>query len=112
MLTALPLCSAHPAARSVLQADRRALGQYTGQHYPAHVNPWQRLVGTRAEPRRMANPGFVFFAVVVALGQTALGVSALTDGRTLQAVVGLGLAAFFGGWATATLRNRHRKHNP
>lgn len=59
----------------------------------------------------MTNPGFVSFAVVVALGQAALGVSAFTDGRTLQAVVGLGLAAFFGGWATATMRKRQRKHS-
>ena len=111
MLTALTLLFGSSCCSKVsLKPIAEHPGQYTGRHYPAHVHPWQRLVGTRAEPRRMANPGFVF-AVVVALGQAALGVSAFTDVRTLQAVVGLGPAAFFGGWAIVTMRNRQRKHS-
>ena len=70
------------------------------------VNPWQRLVGTRAEPRRVANPGIVFLALVLALGWFLLGVSALTDGRTVQGMVGLGLAVIFPAWTTSIRRKR------
>lgn len=57
----------------------------------------------------MANPGFVFLAFVLAAGQAVLGTSALTDGRMLQGIVGLGIAALFAGWAVTSLRRRQRE---
>ena len=71
------------------------------------MNLWQRLVGTRAEPRRVANPGIFIFALFLSVAWFYLGMSALTDGRKLQGVVGLGLAVVFTAWAISTRRQRH-----
>jgi uncharacterized membrane protein YhaH (DUF805 family) len=70
------------------------------------MNSWQRVVGTRAEPRRVSNPGVVFLAVVLAIAALYLGMSALTDGRTAQGVVWLAMAVAYVGWAAVTLRRR------
>lgn len=83
-----------------LSAGRR------NQRHPPRVNSWRRLVRTGAEPQGVAHPGLLLLAAFLAVGHSALGVSAFTDGRALQGVVGLGIAACFAGWAVATLRRR------
>lgn len=72
------------------------------------MNPWQRLVGTQDEPRRVANPGVVFLAVVLFIGALYLGLSALTSGRTGQGVGWLAMAACYVGWAAIMLRRRRK----
>jgi hypothetical protein len=54
----------------------------------------------------VANPGIVAVALALTVGWLYLGMSALTDGRSLQGVVGVGLAVGFAGWAIGTLRKR------
>lgn len=72
-------------------------------------NLWQRLVGTQAEPRRVAATSIVrLLPAVFALGWFYLGLSALTDGRRLQGALGLTLAVAFTGCAVATLRSSAR----
>ena len=83
---------------------RRPAG--TEPRYRPHVNPWQRLAGTRAEPRRVANPGIASFYLVFAIAWLYLGFSAMTDGRTVQGVIGLGLALASSALAVSTRRKR------
>ena len=54
----------------------------------------------------MANPGMVFSYSVFAIGWLSLGLSAMTDGRTLQGVIGLGLAGASAALAISTARKR------
>lgn len=54
----------------------------------------------------MANPGVVFLALVLATGALSLGMSALTDGGTVQGAVWLVLAVGYAGWAATILRKR------
>lgn len=70
------------------------------------MNPWQRLVGTRAKPRRVASPGVVVFACLLAVAWLYLGISALTDGRRVQGLIALGLAVASTGLAVTTMRKR------
>jgi TRAP-type mannitol/chloroaromatic compound transport system permease large subunit len=72
------------------------------------MNPWQRLVGTQEEPRRVANPGVVFLAVVLVIGTLYLGLSALTSGRAVQGVGWLAMAIGYVGWVVILLRRRLR----
>lgn len=48
------------------------------------MSGWQRLVGTGTEARRVANPGIVAVALLLALCWLYLGASALADGRAVQ----------------------------
>jgi hypothetical protein len=54
----------------------------------------------------VANPGIFAVALALTVGWLYLGVSALTDGRSLQGVVGVGLAVAFAGCAIGILRKR------
>lgn len=74
------------------------------------MNPWQRLVGTQEEPRRVANPGVVFLAVVLVIGALYLGLSALTSGRIVQGVGWLAMAVGYVGWTAIILRRRRKAH--
>lgn len=73
------------------------------------MNPWQRLVGTREEPRRVGNPGVVFGHGVLAAGWLYIGLSALTDGRTIQGALGLGLALASSALAYNVWRKRRNE---
>lgn len=52
----------------------------------------------------MKSRGLGVFALILAIGWLYLGVSRLTDGRTLEGVLGLVLALSFIGWAIVTAR--------
>lgn len=54
----------------------------------------------------MANPGIVFFYLLFAIGWLYLGLGAMTDGRTIQGVIGLGLALASLAFAVGTRRKR------
>ncbi len=53
-----------------------------------------------------SEPGIFAVSLALTVAWLYLGVSALTDGRSLQGVVGVGLAVAFAGWSIGILRKR------